>query len=180
VHFADCRLICRQGNRWGGASNVVILELIHMDRDLRYYLDAKFAVVDGNFADLRTDMDARFTAVDRKFAELRADMDVRFTTVDQKFTELRADMDVRFTAVDQKVAELRTDLRSEMDVRFAAAREDLEKVETRLLSAFHSWASPMEIKVRQMTTLALGSAERLGLLEDRISAIERRLDLPPA
>ncbi|HYA16668.1 MAG TPA: hypothetical protein VEF06_04340 [Bryobacteraceae bacterium] len=114
-----------------------------MDLELRDYLDAKFAGVDGKFAELRTEMRTEF----------RSGMDA-----------LRAEMDTRFAAVDAE---------------FESVRADLERLETRLLTAFHSWASPMEGRVRDMSKLALGSAERLGMLEDRVSAIERRLGLPP-
>ena len=52
--------------------------------------------------------------------------------------------------------------------------ERSDKVETRLLSAFHGWARAMEIKVRGMSTITTGFDERLSLLEERVSDIERK------
>jgi hypothetical protein len=45
----------------------------------------------------------------------------------------------------------------------------LETFETKLLTAFHDWARPVEIRLRTLPMLE----ERLGLLEERISKIER-------
>jgi hypothetical protein len=100
-----------------------------MDLELRDYLDAKFAGVDGKFAELRT--------------ELRTEMDARFPKVDKRRDE-----------VDGRLAGLYKWFREE-DERFAGWKTELERVR------------------------ALGSAKRLSMLEDRVSAIERRLDLPP-
>ena len=52
--------------------------------------------------------------------------------------------------------------------------ERSEKVETRLLSAFHGWARAMEIKVRGMSTITTGFDERLSLIEERVSNLERK------
>jgi hypothetical protein len=112
-----------------------------MDLDLREYLDAKFAAVDGKLADLRTYMDAKFAAVDGKLADLRTDV----------------------------------------DAKFAAARiethADVERTETNLLRAFHGWSRPMEMRIRRCTEICSDVDERLGLIEDRLSSIERRLPL---
>ena len=45
--------------------------------------------------------------------------------------------------LDQKLDQLRTDLRAEFS-------RDVEKVETRLLTAFHEWASPAEMRIRRV------------------------------
>jgi hypothetical protein len=52
--------------------------------------------------------------------------------------------------------------------------ERSEKVETRLLSAFHGWARSMEIKVRGVSTITGGFDERLSLVEERVSDLERK------
>ena len=52
--------------------------------------------------------------------------------------------------------------------------ERSEKVETRLLSAFHGWARAMEIKVRGTSTITTGFDERLSLIEERVSDLERK------
>jgi hypothetical protein len=43
-----------------------------------------------------------------------------------------------------------------------------------LLTAFHGWARPMEIRVNGMTSVVMGFDERLALVEQRVSEIERK------
>jgi hypothetical protein len=50
----------------------------------------------------------------------------------------------------------------------------IEETETKLLSAFHGWARPMEIRQRSTTSIVTGFDERLSLVEERVSQIERR------
>lgn len=67
----------------------------------------------------------------------------------------------------QHLEAMETRLRSHIEAR-------IEKTETNLLSAFHGWARGMEIRVRGVSGMATGFDERLGLVEERISALERR------
>jgi hypothetical protein len=64
----------------------------------------------------------------------------------------------------------RKDLR-DMEERIS---ERIEASETRLLSAFHGWPLAMEIRVRGNTTMVTGFDERLSLVEERISELERK------
>ena len=64
-----------------------------------------------------------------------------------------------------------TALRGEMKAGFDAAYERIHDTETRLLSAFYGWAQPMQIRVKQLPAMD----DRLGLLEERITAVERKL-----
>jgi hypothetical protein len=48
--------------------------------------------------------------------------------------------------------------------------ERIHDSETRLLSAFYGWAKPIESRLRLLSTLD----ERLGFLEERITALERK------
>jgi len=50
----------------------------------------------------------------------------------------------------------------------------IEKSETNLLTAFHSWARAMEIRVRGVSGVATGFDERLALVEERVSELERK------
>jgi hypothetical protein len=50
----------------------------------------------------------------------------------------------------------------------------IEKSETNLLTAFHGWARAMEIRVRGVSTMATGFDERLALVEERVSELERK------
>ena len=66
------------------------------------------------------------------------------------------------------------DLRSELHRDMALLRDDLidkmRDMQTEVLRAFHGWASPIEIRLRSLPNIE----ERLGLLEERVSVIERR------
>ena len=66
------------------------------------------------------------------------------------------------------------DLRSELHRDMALLRDDLidkmRDMQTEVLRAFHGWASPIEIRLRSLPNIE----ERRGLLEERVSVIERR------
>jgi len=47
--------------------------------------------------------------------------------------------------------------------------ESMRDMQTEVLRAFHDWARPTELKLRSLPAIE----ERLGLLEERISRIER-------
>ena len=72
-------------------------------------------------------------------------------------------------------SELRVDLASKQDLELL--RTDvlagLERVETNLLTAFHSWARTYEVRARGTSTLVAGFEERLALAEERLNRLER-------
>jgi hypothetical protein len=92
-------------------------------------------------------------------AELKSYLDARFGAIDARFGDLRADIDARFG-----------ELRAEIDVRFneerIERRAEIEKTETNLLRAFHNWARPMEIRVRESDTKVADSIYALPLLKN--------------
>ncbi len=51
--------------------------------------------------------------------------------------------------------------------------EKMRDMQIEVLRAFHGWASPIEIRLRSLPNIE----ERLGLLEERVSVIERRESL---
>jgi hypothetical protein len=61
------------------------------------------------------------------------------------------------------------ELKAHLEAMEARLRERIDNVETKLLSAFYDWARPVEIRLRTLPYIE----ERLGLLEERISKIER-------
>ena len=87
--------------------------------------------------------------------ELKQYLDSNFARIDERFEEV----DKRFERVDKRFEELE-------------AR--IEKTETNLLTAFHGWARPMELRVGNMTTIVMGFEERITLAEQRISQLERK------
>jgi len=58
-----------------------------------------------------------------------------------------------------------------LEARLAAL---IERVETTLLTEFHKWAQTYEIRARGVSTLVHTFEERLGIIEERVSALERR------
>jgi hypothetical protein len=95
--------------------------------------------------------------------ELKSYLDAKFSELGAKFSEV----DARFSELDAKV--------SEVEARLALRIEErIEKSENNLLRAFHGWARSMEIRVRGVSSVAMGFEERLSLTEERISEVERR------
>lgn len=64
-----------------------------------------------------------------------------------------------------------------MDERFTQLEERLnmriEETETRLLTAFHNWAQTYEVRARGTTNAVREFDERLGMVEERLSRLER-------
>jgi hypothetical protein len=58
-----------------------------------------------------------------------------------------------------------------MDAMQNRLLERLEQTETRLLSAFHGWSTTMELRLKSLPA----TEQRLSVLEDRLSAVERKL-----
>jgi hypothetical protein len=72
-------------------------------------------------------------------------------------------------ASKQDLQELRSHVDQRLDhvdARFDQVIEATRDMQTEVLRAFHNWARPAEVKLRS-------HEERLTLLEDRISEIER-------
>jgi uncharacterized coiled-coil protein SlyX len=74
------------------------------------------------------------------------------------------------TELNGNVAQLRTELNGKMDRLREELVEQMRDMQTEVLRAFHGWASPIEIRLRALPNME----ERLVLLEERVSAIERR------
>ena len=91
-------------------------------------------------------------------------------------TELRGEINgVRgeINGVRGEVKELRADLHGEINELRAEVRTGLERVETNLLTAFHQWAQTYEIRARGTTAAVHEFDQRLGLIEERLSRLER-------
>lgn len=74
------------------------------------------------------------------------------------------------TELNGNMAQLRTELNGNMDRLREELVEQMRDMQTEVLRAFHGWASPIEIRLRALPNME----ERLVLLEERVSAIERR------
>lgn len=70
-------------------------------------------------------------------------------------------------------SELQTELKALEERLKTYMGEQIERLETKLLTAFHGWARSIEIRVRTDEASAHGVDERVALLEERVSRIER-------
>ncbi len=98
--------------------------------------------------------------------------------------ELATKGDLR--AVESRLVEridgVETQLTQKMDgLEFrlgASMDEKLEGMETRLLTAFETWAVPINGRVRKLEVAEGVTEERLAIIEERLRALEKRN--PPA
>jgi hypothetical protein len=114
------------------------------------------AVID---QELKTYLDGKFEAMEQRSADNLRTLDKRFVAIDQKF----AAIDEKFMAMDEKF--------TAMEQR---SLDNLRDMETKLLTAFHGWGRPMEVRVNGMTSVVMGFDERLALVEQRVSELERK------
>src|ERR1700690_3770399 len=72
--------------------------------------------------------------------------------------------------MDEEVKQARASMEGRMSAMEGRILERIHDSETRLLSAFYGWGKPIESRLRLLPTLN----ERLGFLEERITALERK------
>jgi hypothetical protein len=77
--------------------------------------------------------------------------------------DLKRYLDARFHEIDRKFAELRPQF-----------KEDLERVETTLLTEFHKWASPVEMRARSHAAAIRALDIEVETLGDRLKKLEDR------
>lgn len=107
--------------------------------------------------ELKQYLDGKFTDVDAKFTEVAA----RFTEVAAKFTEVAA----KLTEVAAKFGEMHA---------IFATKQDLERVETALLTEFHKWASPAEMRARTHAAALRAIDLEMESLTERVQKLENR------
>jgi hypothetical protein len=81
----------------------------------------------------------------------------------------KRDLDLLRTEFKSDMGELRAELNANMERLHDDLVERMRDMQTEVLRAFHSWARPIEIRLRSFDDMQ----QRLGLLEERISIIER-------
>ena len=107
------------------------------------------------------------TATKKDLNELRIELNGNMAHLR---TELRGDMDQLRSELTGNMDQLRTELNGNMGQLREELIEKMRDMQTEVLRAFHGWASPIEIRLRALPNME----ERLGLLEERVGAIERR------
>ena len=77
--------------------------------------------------------------------------------------ELKQYLDGKFAAIDTKLAQ--------MDTKFA---RDLERVETALLTEFHKWASPAEMRAKSHAAALRAMDLEMEALTERVQKLEKQ------
>jgi hypothetical protein len=72
------------------------------------------------------------------------------------------------------MSDMDEELKQHLNAMESRLREHTEVVETRLLSEFWKWARTADARYRQSAGQINGLADRVDIVEDRISALERR------
>jgi hypothetical protein len=86
--------------------------------------------------------------------------------------ELKQYLDGKFAKLDTDFAKLDTKF-AEMDAKFAT-KHDLERVETALLTEFHKWASPADMRARTHAAALRAIDLEMESLTDRVQKLEDR------
>jgi hypothetical protein len=79
--------------------------------------------------------------------------------------ELKQYLDGKFAEIDRRF--------SEQDAKLAT-KQDLERVETALLTEFHKWASPADMRARSHTAMLQAIDLEMEVLRERVQKLERR------
>jgi len=87
--------------------------------------------------------------------------------LDQRFQESEKRLDKRFYEFEQKLDLKLEQLSETFDIK-------LERMETKLQSAFHGWASPMDMRMRRNTDTVHDLDQRLVLIEERVARLEQQ------
>jgi len=85
-------------------------------------------------------------------------------------TELNARMDHIHGELNARMDHIHGELNARMDHMHEDLVEKMRDMPTEVLRAFHTWARPAEIRMRKIDEID----QRMGWLEDRVSALERR------
>jgi phage host-nuclease inhibitor protein Gam len=84
--------------------------------------------------------------------------------------ELRAELRGEIGELRGEIGELRGEMRREI----GEVRGEIERVETRLLTEFHKWASPNEARQRTYSAALHALELEIHALQDRIAKLENR------
>jgi uncharacterized protein involved in exopolysaccharide biosynthesis len=107
--------------------------------------------------------------------QLRAEMRAEIGTLRAEIGTLRAEMRTEFGAVRSEIGTLHSEigtLHSEIGTLRAELRAEIERVETSLLTEFHKWASPVELRIKSHATAMRALDLELEDVKERLSKLE--------
>ena len=61
---------------------------------------------------------------------------------------------------------------AEVESKFTEVRQEIERVETALLTEFHKWASPLEMRMRSHSAAMRAFDAELEAIDDRVKRLE--------
>jgi hypothetical protein len=73
----------------------------------------------------------------------------------------------------QYLEEMKRELRADFEDMKRELRADIERVETSLLTEFHKWASPIEMRVRSHSATLRALDLEQEAISDRVTKLER-------
>jgi hypothetical protein len=95
--------------------------------------------------------------------------------LDDMKADLKSHTDGQIAASEQRLKSHTEGQIDAVEQRLKAfTHEECEKAETKLLTEFHKWGRTSEIRTRGAIQHAANLEERLLVVEDRVSAIERK------
>jgi hypothetical protein len=109
--------------------------------------------------------DQRLGKVEERFREGLGKVEERLGKVEERFREGLGKVEERLGKVEERFAERL----AKVEERFG---ERLEKVETTLLTEFHKWASPLEMRLRTHTAAIRALDEEMESISDRLKKVE--------
>ncbi|HTS26837.1 MAG TPA: hypothetical protein VMH81_13255 [Bryobacteraceae bacterium] len=89
------------------------------------------------------------------------------------------DLQASMQEMEGRMNERHEMLRSEFDHAFDDLKEVMRDVQTELLKAFYSYSQNNDTRVAAMEDDTASLRKRLGLVESRVTELERRLLMPP-
>ena len=79
-------------------------------------------------------------------------------------------------STEERIAALKSDIMKDVDERNAALKarlvERMRHIETTLLTEFHKWASPVDIRVRSLSSSLRAIDADLEYLQERVKKLE--------
>ena len=80
--------------------------------------------------------------------------------------------------MEQRLSQMDEQLRSEFQHGFDDLKETMRDVQTELLKAFYSFTSSNHERLAHVETDAALLVKRLGVLENRVTELERKVNFP--
>ncbi len=92
----------------------------------------------------------------------------------------RADLAQARDELKTDVAQLRNELKTDVAHLRDELVEHMSEIETHLLKAFYTFAESNQLRLKDAENNEAALRRRVGVIEDRLFEVEKRLNMPPA